>query len=184
MKELANFEKKYDREAHQTEKVALINAQTREAETKARFQMAKERQATVSAEIERLQRVREEMKAEFQEKERLEKICEATKFIRDTLKEAAPRVARNYVFHISNEANQLFREITGNAERTLKWGEDYGIILEEYGLRASFCKSFGRRTNGGGFVGSPRAFETTFRCSDSPFLTSRLPIWTLNGAKI
>ncbi len=143
LQELSKAEQKYNRELHQTEKVALINAQTREAETGARFQMAKERQAILSADIERLQRVREEMKAEFQEKERLEKIYEATKFIRDTLKEAAPRVARNYVFHISNEANQLFREITGNAERTLKWGEDYGIVLEELGYERPFANLSG-----------------------------------------
>ncbi|HRH42998.1 MAG TPA: SMC family ATPase [Pyrinomonadaceae bacterium] len=143
IKELAEFEKKYDRDAHQTEKVALINSQTREAETKTRLQMAKERQVTLKTEIERLQQVREEMKDEFAEKERLEKIYEATKFIRDTLKEAAPRVARNYVFHISNEANQLFREITGNAERTLKWGEDYGIVLEEVGYERPFANLSG-----------------------------------------
>lgn len=141
--ELAGAEKNYNREAHQNEKVALINAQTREAETKTRFQMIAERQTIVTAEIERLQQVREEMKAEFAEKERLEKIYEATKFIRDTLKEAAPRVARNYVFHISNEANQLFREITGNAERTLKWAEDYGIILEESGYERPFANLSG-----------------------------------------
>ncbi|MBX7174163.1 MAG: SMC family ATPase [Pyrinomonadaceae bacterium] len=142
-KELVDFEKKYDRDAHQNEKSALIISQTREADTKARFQMAKERQTIVSTEIKRLQQVREEMKAEFAEKERLEKIYEATKFIRDTLKEAAPRVARNYVFHISNEANQLFREITGNAERTLKWTEDYGIVLEELGHERPFANLSG-----------------------------------------
>jgi hypothetical protein len=42
------------------------------------------------------------------EKDRLEKVGEATTFIRETLKEAAPRVAKNYVFHVSMEANQMF----------------------------------------------------------------------------
>ena len=83
------------------------------------------------------------MRDEFREKERLEKISEATKFIRDTLKEAAPRVAQNYVFHVSMEANQMFREIMGNAERTLRWGEDYGIVLEENGYERSFLNLSG-----------------------------------------
>jgi exonuclease SbcC len=83
------------------------------------------------------------MQAEFLEKDRLEKISEATKFIRDTLKEAAPRVARNYVFHVSMEANQMYREITGNAERTLKWTEDYGIVLEEDGFERPFTNLSG-----------------------------------------
>lgn len=141
--ELEKAESEYDRERHQSEKVALISAQTREAESKARYDVAKEREASLKTEIERLAKIREEMKAEFQEKERLEKIYDATRFIRDTLKEAAPRVARNYVFHISNEANQLFREIGGNAERTLKWTEDYGIELEESGYSRPFLNLSG-----------------------------------------
>jgi exonuclease SbcC len=83
------------------------------------------------------------MQSEFQEKERLEKVSEATKFIRDTLKKAAPCVARNYVHHVSLEANQMFREISGNAERTLKWTEDYGISLEEYGHDRPFVNLSG-----------------------------------------
>ncbi len=80
---------------------------------------------------------------EFKEKERLEKVGEATTFIRDILKAAAPLVARNYVHHISLEANQMFREVTGNAERTLKWAVDYGILLEEDGYDRPFSNLSG-----------------------------------------
>jgi len=66
-----------------------------------------------------------------------------TTFIRDTLKDAAPLVARNYVHHVSLEANQMFREISGNAERTLKWSEDYGIVLEEDGHDRPFSNLSG-----------------------------------------
>jgi exonuclease SbcC len=121
----------------------LLNFKTSEAENKAKFDFAEKTEAKLKAEIENLKKIREEMKAEFAEKERLEKIHEATKFIRDTLKEAAPRVARNYVFHVSNEANQMYREITGNAERTLKWTEDYGISLEENGHERPFINLSG-----------------------------------------
>ena len=41
------------------------------------------------------------------------------------------------------EANQMFREITGNAERTLKWTEDYGIMLEEDGYERPFVNLSG-----------------------------------------
>lgn len=143
LKKLNEVEQKYDRERHQTEKAALLNLKTSEAESKAKFDFAKRTQANLQSEIERLHKIRQEMKAEFAEKERLEKIHEATKFIRDTLKEAAPRVARNYVFHVSAEANQMYREITGNAERTLIWTEDYGISLEENGYERPFINLSG-----------------------------------------
>lgn len=140
---LNEVEQKYNRETHQTEKVGLLSLKTNEAESKTKFDFAKKTEKKLQAEIENLQKIRQEMQAEFAEKERLEKILEATKFIRDTLKEAAPRVARNYVFHVSNEANQMYREITGNAERTLKWTEDYGISLEENGHERPFVNLSG-----------------------------------------
>jgi exonuclease SbcC len=83
------------------------------------------------------------MQDEFREKERLEKVLETTDFIRTTLKDAAPLVARNYVWHVSQEANLLYRDITGNAERTLKWTEDYSISLEEGGYDRPFVSLSG-----------------------------------------
>ncbi len=143
LEKLKEVEQNYDRELHQTEKNSLLILKTGEAESKAKFDFAKKTEANLQKEIERLTKIREEMQSEFAEKERLEKVGEITKFIRDTLKEAAPRVARNYVFHVSNEANQMYREITGNAERTLKWTEDYGISLEENGYERPFLNLSG-----------------------------------------
>jgi exonuclease SbcC len=133
----------YDRQRHLSEKAALLEAEKRLAETRATFEAARRREAELSAELRRLKEIRVTMQAEFQEKDRLEKIHEATDFIRETLKEAAPRVARNYVYHVSLEANQMYREITGNAERTLKWTEDYGIVLEENGYDRPFVNLSG-----------------------------------------
>jgi exonuclease SbcC len=133
----------YDRERHQTEKVFLLEAEKRLAETGANLANAERQKAQAETEIKRLAEIRKQMQTEFLEKERLEKIAEATAFIRETLKEAAPRVARNYVHHVALEANQMFREISGNAERTLKWTEDYGIVLEENGYDRPFVSLSG-----------------------------------------
>ena len=104
---------------------------------------AKRRAAELKTELETLRAIRLEMQFEFREKERLEKVAEATEFIRETLKKSAPLVARNYVYHVSLEANQMFREISGNAEHTLKWTEDYGIVLEEFGHERPFSNLSG-----------------------------------------
>ena len=161
--------KLYDRDKHMLERVALNDAEKRFAETKANLENAKRRAAELKTALETLRAIRLEMQFEFKEKERLEKVSEATEFIRETLKKSAPLVARNYVYHVSLEANQMFREISGNAERTLKWTEDYGIVLEEYGHERPFIKFVRRRTDGGGFVGSPRAFQTIVRHSPRVF---------------
>ncbi|MGE3466875.1 MAG: AAA family ATPase [Pyrinomonadaceae bacterium] len=128
----------YDAELHKSERGALLAAERKHAEVKATFEAAKRREEQLAAEIARFAEVRKSLAAEFKEKERLAGVAEATAFIRDTLKEAAPRVARNYVYHVSLEANQMFREITGNGTRTLKWGEDYAIMLEEDGYERPF----------------------------------------------
>lgn len=128
----------YDAEQHKLEKNQLLIAERGFAERQATFEATDRRKAQLAAEMRHFAEIRRSMQAEFKEKERLELVAEATSFIRDTLKEAAPRVARNYVYHISIEANQMFREITGNAERTLKWAEDYSIVLEEEGYERPF----------------------------------------------
>jgi exonuclease SbcC len=133
----------YDAEIHILAKAALIELQKAQAEARAKLEGVQRREAELAAELDRLNEIRRSMREEFREKDRLEKVAEATEFIRDTLKEAAPRVARNYVFHVSTEANQMFREITGNAERTLKWAEDYGIMLEEGGYDRPFISLSG-----------------------------------------
>ena len=128
----------YDAELHQSERNLLLDAERRQAEMRATLEAARRREQQLSAELARFAELRKSLAGEFREKERLEEIGEATSFIRDTLKEAAPRVARNYVHHVSLEANQMFREITGDAMRTLKWGEDYAVTLEEDGYERPF----------------------------------------------
>ncbi len=142
-KDFNEASKDYNRETHVREKGLLAEAEKRQTETRANLEYTRKRETQLADELNRLREIRVSMQGEFREKERLEKIGEATTFIRDTLKEAAPRVARNYVFHVSMEANQMFREISGNAERTLKWTEDYGILLEEDGFERPFVNLSG-----------------------------------------
>ncbi len=142
-KDFKSASKDYDRERHQNERISLLEAEKRQTETRTNLANAERQKLNAETEILRLTEIRKAMQAEFQEKERLEKVGEATEFIRETLKKSAPLVARNYIYYVSLEANQMFREITGNAERTLKWTEDYGISLEENGYDRPFINLSG-----------------------------------------
>ena len=128
----------YNAEKHASEKAEMLLLQRSEAEITATLKAHEARRAELNSEIEKLNETRREMHGDMLEKERQEKVLETTEFIRNTLKEAAPLVARNYVYRVSAEANQMFREITGDPERTLKWGEDYDISLEEGGYERPF----------------------------------------------
>lgn len=137
-RDLASAGVDYDPEQHKVERAELLDVERRAAETRATFDATARRRQQLAAEIAGFAELRKTLATEFKERERLENVGEATSFIRDVLKEAAPRVARNYVHHVSLEANQMFREITGASERTLKWGEDYAVTLEEDGYERPF----------------------------------------------
>jgi exonuclease SbcC len=83
------------------------------------------------------------MRDEFRAKERLEELYAATDFIRDTLRKAGPLVTESYLYNISIDANQLFREITGEGGRALRWSKDYDIVLEEGGYDRPFASLSG-----------------------------------------
>jgi exonuclease SbcC len=129
---------RYDRARHTTERDALTLVRQQAATVGAQLEAAEERAASLSTEIARLDEVRATLRAEFRAKERLQGLAEATDFIRDTLKAAGPLVTESYLYNITIEANQLFREITGEAGRALRWTRDYEIVVEEGGYERSF----------------------------------------------
>jgi exonuclease SbcC len=128
----------YNRERHATERAKLQSARERAASTMAQLDAARSHESALASEIERLTEVRDRLRDEFLARERLEALNEATEFIRDTLKQAGPLITESYLYNISIEANQLFREITGDAGRALRWTRDYEIMLEEEGHERSF----------------------------------------------
>ncbi|HEX8772779.1 MAG TPA: SMC family ATPase [Pyrinomonadaceae bacterium] len=128
----------YNREQHASERAQLSARESERAATSAKLEAAQTRESALAAELARLTEVRDRMRDEFLAREKLEDLNEATEFIRDTLKQAGPLVTQSYLYNISIEANQLFREITGEAGRALRWSGDYEIILEEEGHDRSF----------------------------------------------
>ena len=133
----------YDRERHSEERGALTLARERAAATAAQLESARERAEALALEVARLDEVRDSLRDEFRAKERLEELYAATDFIRDTLKKAGPLVTESYLYNISIEANQLFREITGEGGRALRWTKEYDILLEEGGHERSFINLSG-----------------------------------------
>jgi exonuclease SbcC len=142
-KKLREAESNYDPAVHKCEREMFREIERQNVRLRSELTSAAKRADELAAELARFTEVRRSMRDELREKEHLEGIAETTTFIRDTLKEAAPRVARNYVYHVSIEAAQMFREITGNAEYTLKWAEDYSIVMEENGYERPFASLSG-----------------------------------------
>ena len=130
--------KAYDTEKHSTENAAYNGAIAQEASISATLSGKEGRESELVSEIAQLEIIRNQKQEDEREKADLDEVLDGTEFIRDTLKDAAPRVAASYLSHISVEANQFFREITSGTGRTLSWWGDYEVILEEGGYRRTF----------------------------------------------
>ncbi|HYE72493.1 MAG TPA: SbcC/MukB-like Walker B domain-containing protein, partial [Blastocatellia bacterium] len=90
-----------------------------------------------------LNEVEQKRREYLAERDQISKLKETTEFIRDTLQKAAPFITEAYLFKVSIDANQLFREITGRYDVTLKWEKDYEITLEEEGRTRPFANLSG-----------------------------------------
>ena len=77
----------YDADIHTSWKAALREAERLLADRGASLGEAQRREVQLAAEIKHFAELRQSLTGEFQEKERLEKASELTKFIRETLKE-------------------------------------------------------------------------------------------------
>ena len=135
----------YDADLHSREKNAMQQALLQKNSAETELRTIAERMIRLNLEIVELEKVRESLRGERQEEDRLRQAAEATEFIRDTLKKAAAPVGALLCFEISSEANRLFREITGRVKSTLQWedGKDknydtYEITIEEEGHKRPF----------------------------------------------
>jgi exonuclease SbcC len=98
-----------------------------------------ERLAAIVRTIEDMTDARKQLDGLLQAKERAEGILSVVELIRDSLKKAGPYITDAHLQSISVEANQLYRDITGNPMVTLRWDQGYEIILEEDGYDRPFA---------------------------------------------
>lgn len=128
----------YDRASHEASNNRLNRAREEAARVAAQLEAVELHVADYAKEIKTLEAVRAELDKEKAAQSRLRQLHDTTDFIRDTLKAAGPVVTESYLFNISQDANVLFREITGEMSRSLAWTRDYEIQLEEDGYTRAF----------------------------------------------
>jgi DNA repair protein SbcC/Rad50 len=116
------------------DRVAMLNSQLSAAET---------RLAEINSEIDKLLIAKKQLEKLEAGRERCEQLHSVTDFMRDLLKKAAPFITEAHLQSISIEANQLYRDITGNPMVTLRWDSGYEIMLEEDGHERGFASLSG-----------------------------------------
>lgn len=135
---LQQQEAAYDPARHRSFQARLDELRHRSTELTARLVHTRDQFTRLEAQLARLNETRERMRLHFLEKEKQKRLKETADFIREILLKAAPYITESYLFAISIEANQLYREITGRYDVTLRWAKDYEISLEEEGHERPF----------------------------------------------
>lgn len=141
--EQAQLEKDYDAEAHRRAQSGLDQWRERATQLLTRLEHARQQFDRLKTQLARLEEVRERMREHLAAKEKSQRLRETADFIRDILQKAAPYITEMLLHSISAEANQLFRDITGRFDVTLRWAKDYEIMLEEEGRERPFLNLSG-----------------------------------------
>ncbi|HNG29559.1 MAG TPA: SMC family ATPase [Blastocatellia bacterium] len=141
--EQTQLEKSYDAEAHRRAQFDLNQWRERATQLSTQLEHARQQLDRLARQLARLEAVREQMREHLTAREKAQRLRETADFIRDTLQKAAPYITEMLLHSISAEANQLFREISGRYDVSLRWARDYEITLEEEGRERPFLNLSG-----------------------------------------
>lgn len=133
----------YDEKSHASIKRELEELIDRAATFTSELNASTARLAEINQEIERLIEAKSHLQELSEQREKYSQLFGLSDFIRDVLKRAVPFITEAHLQSISIEANQLFREITGNPMTTLRWDAGYEITLEEDGHERPFASLSG-----------------------------------------
>lgn len=141
---LSRLRSLYDEAQYETIERDLQEELIRQGKLEDRLRSSRERAECLKLRIEELQESERKLESLRAQRDRLEQLGQLSGFIRDLLKRAGPHITESLVYSISLEANQLYRDITGNQNVTLRWDpEDYDILLEENGHERGFANLSG-----------------------------------------
>ena len=141
--EIDQARSEYDYERHKSLAIRFEQLHERVATLNSELNAARSRLKELVAEIDRLREARERLVRLEAARDRYNQVLALSDFIRDILKKAVPFITEAHLQSISIEANQLYREITGNPMVSLRWDPGYEIILEEDGHERAFASLSG-----------------------------------------
>jgi exonuclease SbcC len=140
---LAGLEARYDAQYHRRLEGELEARRHRVTQLATQIEHSSQQALRLSERLEYLAKIREAWLERQTSRDRDKRLYEVVDFLRDVLLKAAPFITESYVYSISLEANQLFREITGRQDLTLRWSKDYEVLVEEASLERPFANLSG-----------------------------------------
>ncbi len=130
--------KKYSHEEHNQKRHQLPSLIRQTAQLESELKYTETQEQHLSIQLERLSEVKCRQADKMADRDKLNELHDLADFIRDCLRKAGPHITEAYLHTVSLEANQLYREISGNSLVSLRWELDYEIVLEEEGRDRPF----------------------------------------------
>ena len=141
--QLAASRRDFDEERFQEVVAQVVEIRSRRVRLETDLGQWRERLTREEEEIAQLQAKARQLAAARTLHDRLKEQEELLRFLRSVVQEAGPHVTKALVQQISYSANQLFGQIMEDYTRTLRWEEDYGIILEVDGRDRTYSQLSG-----------------------------------------
>ncbi len=141
--ELARLESDYDGDHHQRLRIAVDHCRVEAARVETELRHLRTESKRLEERLKSLNDLRQRLREVTSEREAHARQRERVEMIRTLLVSAAPYITESYIFSISQEAAQLYREISGRHDLTLRWNRDYEIVIEEAGHDRPFLSLSG-----------------------------------------
>ena len=141
--QLAASKRDFDEERFQEVAAQVEEIRSRRVRLETDLGQWRERLTREEEELAQLQAKAQKLTVARSLHDRLKEQEELLLFLRSVVQEAGPHVTKALVQQISYSANQLFGQIMEDYTRTLRWEEDYGIILEVDGREREFLQLSG-----------------------------------------
>ncbi|MBL8151968.1 MAG: hypothetical protein JNN15_18765, partial [Blastocatellia bacterium] len=136
--EQLRISEKYSAKEHLSARSTLEELLRKTGQLESDLRHTETKLASLNKQIATLDQVQQQYTQKIEYCSRLNQLKNLSDFIRDCLKKAGPYITEAYLHTISIEANLLYRDISGNSLVSLRWDNDYEIILEESGRDRPF----------------------------------------------
>ena len=131
-------EVKYNKDEYDNSSNELGSIKQQMAYLESTIKLKDQRKVEVEKDLKILYEKKEEMNLKEKELNLINKVMEFIVFARDVIKKSGPQIVKALVNKISIQANNIYQELTGRHSETLRWNEDYSIIINRGGEDIEF----------------------------------------------
>ena len=128
----------YDADAHRARRAELRELDMRRVEVQTRLSEHEEALQARQQKLAELEQAGRQLAQQEREHERLLARHQAFEFVRNSIRQAGPKITQQLVRLIAERANRIFADIIGDPGFVLNWSDDYAVSVTYRGEQRDF----------------------------------------------